>query len=411
MPANHLWNIQGLTLCSFGMPFMRYLVLTVNVAQAGRKFLGRLVDGASGLPQITPATEWDTKPHIALAVGITHDGLRALKLPRVSLNSFPIAYREGAVRRADKVGDTGKNAPDFWTGDLNSPNVHLILSVYGATEKMRQRASEELVDAFVQGRAGTVLSQFDGHKFPDSKIHFGYTDAIPNPIIHGMTPPRADRADGDQPEAPPSEFYLGYPNQFDSEQGGPSKYPVPKPESLGMDGSYAAFRILEQDVAGFEEFLKLQAQEIRHDREWIAAKLVGRWRNGNPLELTPHTEHPQPPIPADEINNYSYLESTPSDVNGMRCPIGAHMRRTNPRDETVRGGTASGSDHRIMRRAQPYGPVYDPRKPDGEKRGLIGNFIVGDLQAQFEFAMSQWVNGSDFTACLATTARDPILSN
>ena len=64
-----------------------------------------------------------------------------------------------------------------------------------------------------------------------------------------------------------------------------------------------------------------------------------------------------------------------------------------------------------MRRAQPYGPVYDPRKPDSEKRGLIGNFIVGDLQAQFEFVMSQWVNGSDFTACLATTARDPILSN
>ena len=74
-----------------------------------------------------------------------------------------------------------------------------------------------------------------------------------------------------------------------------------------------------------------------------------------------------------------------------------------------------------MRRAQPYGPVYNPAKPDNEKRGLIGNFIVGDIESQFEFVMSQWINGSDFTACLGpvptpdcpnppNTARDPILS-
>lgn len=110
-------------------------------------------------------------------------------------------------------------------------------------------------------------------------------------------------------------------------------------------------------MAGFEEFLKVRAQETGRDAEWIAAKLVGRWRNGNPLELTPNTPDRQPPIPAKEINNYNYVETKPNDTNGMRCPIGAHMRRTNPRDETVRGGEGSGSDHRIMRRAQPYGPI------------------------------------------------------
>jgi len=404
-------NIQGLTLRPFGMPFMRYLVLTVKNPRAGRKYLGRLIDGVSGLPQITPATEWRTKPLKALALGITYDGLRRLGIPDDSLTSFPIAYREGAVKRADKVGDSGRNAPALWVGDLNSNKVHLILSVYGMTPEMREKASEELVDAFVDCRAGTLLSQFDGHKFPDGKVHFGYTDGISNPIIRGMTPRHQYLADGDQPEAPPGEFYLGYQNQFASQDGGPSKYPVPKPDSLGMDGSYAAFRILEQDVAGFEEFLKVRAQETGRDAEWIAAKLVGRWRNGNPLELTPNTPDRQPPIPAKELNNYSYVETRPNDINGTRCPIGAHMRRANPRDETVRGGDGSGSDHRIMRRAQPYGPLYNPDKPDKEKRGLIGNFIVGDLQAQFEFVMSQWVNGSDFTACLATDARDPILSN
>jgi deferrochelatase/peroxidase EfeB len=403
------------------MHFVRYLVLTVKSAQAGREFLGSLVDGASGLPQITPATEWPSKvvdgrltlskPINALALGITHEGLRALGLTSDSLDSFPIAYREGAVRRADKVGDIGRNDPANWTGGLNTHKVHLILSVYALSEEMRQTASEELVDAFVRRRAGTLLSQFDGHKFPDSKVHFGYTDALSNPIIRGMTPPRQDLSDGDQLEAPPGEFYLGYQNQFAPKDGGTSKYPVPKPDSLGKDGSYAAFRVLEQDVAGFEEFLKVQALETRRSREWIAAKLVGRWRNGNPLELTPDTPDPQPPIPASEINNYNYVKTVPNDTSGVRCPIRAHMRRANPRDETVRGGKGSGSDHRIMRRAQPYGPVYNPEKPDKEQRGLIGNFIVGDLQAQFEFVMSQWVDGSDFTACLATNSRDPILSD
>ena len=272
-------NIQGVTLRPFGIHFARYLVFTVENAPAGRKFLGSLVDRTSGLPQITPATPWPSKvvdgrptvskPRNALALGITYEGLSALRIPSKSLDSFPIAYREGAVKRAHMVGDTGKNAPTNWTGDLNTNKVHLILSVYAIDQGNRETASQELVDAFVKGRAGVLLSQFDGHKFPDGKVHFGYTDGISQPIIHGMTPPR--RPDGDQPEAPPGEFYLGYQNQFASESGGPSRYPVPTPDFLGMDGSYAAFRILEQDVAGFEEFLTAQASETDRSKEWIAA--------------------------------------------------------------------------------------------------------------------------------------------
>ena len=41
--------------------------------------------------------------------------------------------------------------------------------------------------------------------------------------------------------------------------------------------------------------------------------------------------------------------------------------------------------HRIVRRAMPYGPAYDPAHPDSTPRGLIGYFINGSLTNQFEF--------------------------
>ena len=72
------------------------------------------------------------------------------------------------------------------------------------------------------------------------------------------------------------------------------------------------------------------------------------------------------------------------------------MRRNNPRSEQVLGGTNEGHLHRIMRRAIPYGPEYDPANTDDIERGLIGMFINVDLANQFEFLISQWNDKSDF---------------
>jgi len=72
----------------------------------------------------------------------------------------------------------------------------------------------------------------------------------------------------------------------------------------------------------------------------------------------------------------------------MRCPIGSHIRRTNPRNEQVVGTDAT--HHRIVRRAMPYGPAYDPARPDSTPRGLIGYFINASISNQFEFLTGQW---------------------
>jgi hypothetical protein len=92
--------------------------------------------------------------------------------------------------------------------------------------------------------------------------------------------------------------------------------------------------------------------------------------------------------------NFEYVNADGSgDLKGVRCPVGAHMRRINPRGQPVTGqGQPGGSNntHRLIRRGMPYGLVYDPTQPyDGIERGLLGYFINSNIENQYEFVLSQ----------------------
>ena len=220
----------------------------------------------------------------------------------------------------------------------------------------------------------------------DNFVHFGYHDNIAQPTVAGA-PPRKHEVPDDQPVVPTGEFLLGYENAYGWH------YSV-EPAALSTNSSYAAFRILEQDVAGFEQFLTTFAAKAGIDREMLAAKVCGRWRNGNPLELMP--DAPGTTLPMSQLNSFTYVstDSVKDDTLGLRCPIGSHIRRNNPRNEQV--VTTDSTRHRIVRRAISYGPAYDPAHPDSTPRGLIGYFINASLTYQFEFLQGQWDLGSTF---------------
>ena len=201
---------------------------------------------------------------------------------------------------------------------------------------------------------------------------------------------------------------LGYPSQFAD-----FTYPIPKPaDRLGRNGTFVAYRVLAQDCHAFEQFLGAASRETGLDPELIAAKLCGRWRNGVPLALSPDTSTVT--LPPEQFNSFDYgptdaLPGVYDDRRGYRCPIGAHIRRMNPRHSNVAG--ASGLKRRIVRRGLPYGPPYDPASPDdGIERGLLGVFIGVSLKDQFEFLMSDWANKGTFAPGLRDT-RDPILGD
>lgn len=393
-------DIQGTILRGYRVDLARHFVLSVADRGRARNFMASLITPSSGMPQITTAARWNVKPPSFLNIGITANGLEALghalEHPLDDAPSFSHGATDTTI--AEKVGDVGDSAPSKWINGLSDGmKVHLILSLWvTADHDELERVSALLRDAFARFSL-TELGVQDATALPDNKIHFGYTDNISQPRVDGAPPPKLPLPDM-QSTAPTGEFLLGYPNQFNAPKAG---FRV-TPDQLSKNSSFGVFRLLEQDVAGFESWLQREAPTVDLDVEALAAKVCGRWRNGMPLVLCPDT--PDSPVVApDQINNYTYLSSDNDrdDTFGYKCPIGAHMRRSNPRNEAVRGAPDEGSKHRITRRAMPYGPAYDPNEPADTTRGLVGWFINASIEQGFEFVMRAWVNnpsGENFVA-------------
>jgi deferrochelatase/peroxidase EfeB len=401
-------DIQGFILRTYAMPAVRVFALKVVQSQAARQFLGELVKGGSNdsldPPQLATATDWTVKPSYCLNVGLTYTGLAALGVAPDSLASFPEEFAAGAVARAALVGDTGQGSPENWIGQLASPGLHVLLFLFAQTEDVLEQVTNRLRAMYSCNQAMSELSMHEARSLPESKAHFGYRDGFAQPTIEGgLSPAMPDVL----PKAPAGEFLLGHPSQYTD-----FTYPVPIPRALGENGSFAAFRILAQDCDGFEQFLSEAAIQTGFDRELIAAKLCGRWRNGVPLSLSPDSsgEH----IPLEKRNSFDYVPSSSvpdahDDTRGYRCPLGSHIRRMNPRNSVVAGN--SGLKRRIIRRGLPYGPPYDALNPrDGIERGLLGLFIGVSIKDQFEFLMSDWTNKGSFAPGLRDT-RDPIIGD
>jgi Dyp-type peroxidase family len=167
--------------------------------------------------------------------------------------------------------------------------------------------------------------------------------------------------------------------------------PAAPPAELTSNGSYLVYRKLYQDVAAFRQRLGESAALYPGGADLLAAKIVGRWRDGTPLAVSPTT--PNSDVVADEQRNNDFGHG--DDRDGMRCPIGAHVRRANPRDSMPFEGKLV-NRHRIIRRGIPYGPpLPDGAVDDGQDRGVIFMCLQASIARQFEFVQSQWLNGGN----------------
>jgi deferrochelatase/peroxidase EfeB len=309
------------------------------------------------------------------------------------------------------VGDTGASAPRNWIGGFGRGADHVLVTLHAISPEAMTAYSDRLTALFAEGDAlreiwrgdGMAITEMkDGKPVFTTRVHFGYTDGISMTTIRGG--PEHYPPDHQEP-CEPWLFVL-------LEEA--ENYFVPEPRELGLNGSFAVFKMIETDVVGFENFL--QSNKGKIDPELLAAKLCGRWRNGVPLALSPDTDNPPGGMLPDELNNFEYVNADGSgDPKGLRCPVGAHMRRINPRGQPITGqGQMGGSNntHRLIRRGMPYGPAYDPTQPnDGIERGLLGYFINSNIENQYEFVLSQWVNDSAFAGAvrLNPKSKDPMI--
>lgn len=375
-------DIQGNVIRGYGFPLTRYVFVNVADAAAGRRLLGDLVD------PVTTNEEWTSgKPESALNVALTYAGMEAVGAPRAVLDAFPAVFREGMAARAATLHDVGPSAPETWDGGLGTGAAHVLVTLNARTAEAlgeeRGRVAA-LIDA--AGGALSVVHEQEAAHLEGAREHFGFADGFAQPSVEGSGV--APRAGEGVPERfgrwrplKAGEFLLGYE---DEDEGLP---PAP-PDPYGRNGTFMVYRKLRQDVALFRDTIREAGRHYPGGPEVLAAKVVGRWPDGTPLVLRP--EGPDADLAGDKerINDFRYDD----DPDGLRCPIGAHVRRAYPRDALGWGGRMS-TRHRMIRRGVPYGPPLAPDAPDdGVDRGMVFVCFVADIARQFEVVQCQWLN-------------------
>jgi Dyp-type peroxidase family len=354
---------------------------------------------------VTSAADWtDRQPEHLLNVALSFPGLRATGvLSEGALARFPSDFAGGA--NPDRLHDTG---PPWWNG-VAPADLHCLVSLHALTDAdldgLRDRV---LAVAAATGTRHLLVrpsgQTIDGQLLePPRRLHFGYLDGFSGPTVAWKDPAQ-------QPDVDFRHFLLGYASDdIDSsprDLGGPGDAEA---TTFARDGSYGVFRLMYQDVAAFNSFLAANAGRLApalkmseaEAAERLAAKMLGRWRDGRPLVLAPEKDGPAVKPEADF--NYS------GDAAGERCPFSAHIRVVNPRDQRIR--FADAPVPRLLRRGMPYGPELEGLEDDGKDRGLIGLFLCANLRGQFEKLMD-WINRNDFSSVFTDLrAQDPLLGN
>jgi deferrochelatase/peroxidase EfeB len=414
--------------------------------------MGKLADAAClvlRLPEdVTRARTWlaDIEGEIsygdevpttcARILSFTASGLSKLALPQRLLNEFPIAFRQGMSephRARNILRDTGDDRPEGWWWGYGDKSIDAALLVYVDPSPDQAKLNAEIAHQLsrLQRFGGAEVHRIVLKTVPSGPVTeaFGFVDGVSQPIIRG-TRRWLKRTDAIH-VVEPGEFILGYPDNRGYFPTTPTVQSSDDPENmlpvvcsirpamdypsfertsanrthdLGANGSFLVIRQLEQDVEAFNAFVTHAVGEIKGHQgapaglsqaqleEWVAAKLVGRWRDGTSLVRNPHhpgtgwdhTQH------RDADNGFLLGKEDPA---GTSCPFGAHIRRTNPRDSFTPGSQAQldiTNRHRILRVGRQYGPMSSGSTA-GERPGLLFMCFNADIERQFEFIQQTWV--------------------
>ncbi|MFE4414927.1 Dyp-type peroxidase [Streptomyces sp. NPDC056821] len=385
--ALELDDIQRGVLSPRPTPYaVSYLLFRIDDRAHGRELMRRASAVATSAADSTSplGDTW-------VSVAVTYHGLKALGVPRESLDTFAWEFRQGMAARAKALGDVGESSPENWETPLGTADVHVVLTVVAPDIAQLEAAIDRARPAYEHLPGITAIWRQDCYALPTETEHFGYRDGVSNPAVEG-----SGIAGSNQLERPlrAGEFVLGYPDELGGVQ-------TPWPEILGRNGSYAVFRKLHQRVAAFRRCLKDNSTS-REDEELLAAKVLGRWRSGAPLALSPHQDDAALGADPHRRNTFLYERDDPA---GFTTPGGCHIRRANPRDASVAGEVRL---HRMIRRGAVYGPPLadGALEDDGADRGLLFAFIGAHLGRQFEFVQSEWLNDGVFFGSADT--KDPI---
>jgi deferrochelatase/peroxidase EfeB len=430
-------DMQGLLRSAYNnLTQACYLLVRVAHRGAARDWL-------ANAPVTTAAERGvSTVLQIALSAG----GMRSLGVAERIIAGFSAEFQSGMAGqegRSRRLGDIGASAPSRWRwGAASVPDALVMLAAENGLSSWREHV---LTDPF--GRGFEILAEL-----PTSDMHgrepFGFADGVsqPQPDWHGKRRPgtSADLQYGNL--IAPGEFLLGYRNEYglytdrpllDPGADGAADLPVaeddPARRDLGRNGSYLVLRELHQDVRGFWRFVAEEAGSLDAARR-LAEAMVGRHMSGEPLIAGTHRiRGVGESNDAIRLNGFTF----DGDEAGLVCPIGAHVRRANPRTGDMPGGRqgwvarlnrtlglfqsdpqddliAASRFHRIIRRGREFGAkmtAEEAVRPDAPDPGSGLHFVClnANISRQFEFIQNAWLTSSKFARLSGES--DPLLGN
>ncbi len=409
------------------MPHAQFLLLQVVDRKLAQAWLAKIT------PHIVAATQRERgapKPVATAHVAFTRPGLQAIGLDGDTLSQFPREFTEGMSlgERPRVLGDTNASAPEKWQfGGPGTPVLHVLLALYGETPERMERLFAEPWYPSAPGTGLTIVYAQDTFRANDNEP-FGFRDGISQPAVAGVP----FTLDASQTLAPPpvapGEFLLGYLNEYENTTPAPTAAPgmdptnalpfdttTPTQKAFALNGSFLVLRKLAQNYDGFWKFCEeasaaLVGTPYAGDKIAVAAKLVGRWKSGCPLTLSAERDDTAIGIDDKRNNNFRF---DATDAEGFACPIGAHARRSNPRDvlhpNNPKRSQQITNRHRLMRRGRPYPDNTLESIASAGEIGLIFIAINADLQRQFEFVQQTWLNSPAFNDLFNDS--DPIVAN
>jgi Dyp-type peroxidase family len=355
----------------------------------------------------------------ALQIAFTPDGLAALGLRDHELSGFAREFLSGMVgpHRSRFLGDVGDSAPERWLwGGPNNKPAHALLMLFAQRADGLVQLHDELRRSFATHRVEEVFT-LPAAVLSDHE-HFGFADGISQPAIQGYHETRSQLH-----AIKPGEFLLGYPNEYGLCTERPllpaardplARLPLDVEGSprhdLGRNGTYVVVRQLRQDVPLFRQTLdqltrKPNGASDSVAQAQLAAQMVGRWPSGASLVEAPYADDPS----KARANEFRYQTVDPT---GTRCPIGAHVRRANPRDALApHPGTEYSLEvnrhHRLIRRGRAYGTPLAAGGTDNQDRGLMFIGVNANITRQFEFIQHSWLMDPRFNGLSGQA--DPLL--
>jgi deferrochelatase/peroxidase EfeB len=445
-------DVQGLVRFGFAnMSEAVYLLLRVRDPAAARTWLAQA--------PVTTAVESNPIPSTALQVAFTREGLEALRIPQHILAGFSAEFLSGIAGdedRSRRLGDTGANTPAAWEWGVANQAPHLVVMLFAEPDRLQSWQAQVTGSLFQD--AFDEVDRLDTSDL-GGREHFGFIDGISQPQID-WNQTRTVSANGNQLAYGNlvclGEFLLGYPNEYsrytdrpllDRTEAGSDELPEaedqPGKKDLGRNGTYVVIRQLKQDVRAFWQYVDETTKSLHEQGYGLAEILVGRTLdNGAPLVPLSSAAIPGVGTTGNEAkrrqdaqrNQFTYE----SDPDGMSCPIGAHIRRGNPRTVDLPGNpkgilsqaihllgfgetslhedlASSVRFHRVLRRGREYGPglspgdAVEPAPPADPERGLHFVALNANIERQFEFVQNAWMARTKFDGL--TEESDPLLGN